>query len=318
LFCGSSLPIKTGGLVLAGHRLARAVRAFRPDLIHLHTEIPEAAFAVTSVLSPAAAGTRIIRTVHNSVYWESWPRLGRWSDRRTTRAFVAGVSHDAVAAFQRLRAASGAEPPPAAPAVIFNGVSVSGSPRPFGQPPGKPLRVLFAGRLEPQKGADLLPEILSATPLGAERTGELCIFGDGSQVPVLRRLAAHPPRGWTVHVRPPTPDLVQRMAEFDLVIMPSRFEGLSLVAIEALLLAVPLVATDAPGLREQLPPAHPWRARAGDAADFARVLQCAITETARWPDAVTRGREFALSRFCPPGMLMAYAELYRQVLAANQ
>ena len=36
------------GLALAGLGLARAVRQFRPDLIHLHTEIPEASWAMTA------------------------------------------------------------------------------------------------------------------------------------------------------------------------------------------------------------------------------------------------------------------------------
>ncbi len=314
LFCGSKLPLKAGGLLFAGVSAGRAVRAFRPDLVHLHTEIPEASCAVATTLWPAMRRIALVRTIHNSVYWASWPRLGRWCDRRLAHAHVAGVSADALAAFAALRAASGVPAPPAPPTLIFNGVNVPDIARAPRATSAGPIRVLFAGRFEPQKGADLLPAILAQTRVPANRLVELSLFGQGAGEAELRALAARPPAGWMVHLHAPRAGLAREMPGFDLVIMPSRFEGLSLVALEAALLGVPLVATDAPGLREQLPPEHPWRARAGDAGDFARVLGRALAQHERWAEVATRAREFARANFDFARTAEAYAQLYAAAL----
>jgi glycosyltransferase involved in cell wall biosynthesis len=101
------------------------------------------------------------------------------------------------------------------------------------------------------------------------------------------------------------------MAEFDLVIMPSRFEGLGLVAIEATLCGLPVVATDAPGLREALPPDYPWRARPGDPTSFAVQLHHAIEDRATWASVTANAGEFARKKFDVATMLGAYARLYR-------
>lgn len=59
----------------------------------------------------------------------------------------------------------------------------------------------------------------------------------------------------SVQIGPPVPNLRGRLAEFDAVVMPSRFEGLPLLAVETICAHVPLLAADAPGLREAVPPA---------------------------------------------------------------
>ncbi|MSU23199.1 MAG: glycosyltransferase [Opitutus sp.] len=318
LFCGTRLPLKWGGLLPAGWRAASAVQAFRPDLIHLHTEIPEASYAAMVTLQPSLKRIPAVRTIHNTVFWSDWPRLGRWCDRRMAHASIAGVSQGAGEAFARLRLASGAAAPPAPPAIIFNGVDVGQPPQSLNRVPGDPIRLLFAGRFEFQKGTDLLPSVLAAARGPANRRLELTLHGSGAHEPLLRALAAHPPTGWTVHVRPPVPELSRRMTEFDFVLMPSRFEGQSLVAIEAMLLAVPLVVTAAPGLCEQLPPDYPWRARVDDAADFARVLQSALAATTQCRATAAQALAWARERFDPRIMQAGYRRLYAQALEATR
>lgn len=310
LFTGTRIPLKWGGLFPAAVAAARTVRAFRPDIIHLHTEIPEAAIAAMSALHSGPPQAALVRTVHNTQYWAYWPNVGAWCDRRLRRSYVAAVSRGAVEAFERLRARSQAGPPPAPPIVIFNAVTVPAIARPL--PPrniGR-LRLLFAGRFERQKGADLLPAIVAQVRAPPGVACELTLYGTGALGGTLRAFAAAPPPGWNVQVGEPVAGLAFRMPEFDVVLMPSRFEGLSLMALEAMLLGVPLIATDAPGLREQLPPDHPWRARAGDASDFARVLQKAIDARGTWPAAAAQAQAFARANFDPPQMFAAYRRLY--------
>ena len=318
LFTGTRVPMKIGGILLAGLGAAAAVRRFQPDLIHVHTEIPEAAYATMVTLHRNLAGIPLVRTIHNSVYWHHWPRLGRWCERRMPRPNIAAVSNDALRAFVQHRTASGSGKLAAPPVVIFNGVS---EPLRIGNRPQVSrdlLRVLFAGRLDEQKGADLLPEILRACQFPGNLPGELTIYGEGRLGARLSAFAINPPPGWTVRVNPPIENLPSRMHEFDLVIVPSRFEGLGLIAIEAMLAGVPVVGTDAPGLREALPQGHPWIAAAGNAAAFAQALQLAVAERSVWPEAAARARAFARQSFAPEKMRTAYARFYRQSLAAKK
>ena len=310
LYSGTSVPMKAGGMIPGGISLGQAIRRFRPTVIHYHSETPEACGAAMTVFSPAEARIGSVRTIHNSVFWRYWPRIGRWCDKRLSRAHIACVSEAARDEFLRYRAESGASRPPSEPAIIYNGVNLEPLV-PRAQPlHEKVRRVLFAGRFEFQKGADILGLALPQVRLPAGIHAELCFVGHGTQEPYLRSLAAQPPAGWTIQLRPPTAGLTSVFPEFDVVVVPSRFEGLGLVAIEAILNGCPVVLTDAPGLRETTPLNYPWRARAGDAADLARQLSAALSETEKWRPALLSAQALAREKFSPAGMLCNYRALY--------
>ena len=99
LYCGPRWPLRLGGMVPAGLRAGQVVRQFRPGLLHLHTEIPESTYAALAALRPGVAPGGVVRTIHNSAYWDFWPQLGRWCERRLGPSRVAAVSTAALAAF---------------------------------------------------------------------------------------------------------------------------------------------------------------------------------------------------------------------------
>ena len=177
--------------------------------------------------------------------------------------------------------------------------------------------MVYGGRFEAEKGTDLLPEILARTQLPSELRAHLTIHGSGRHELALRWLARNAPTGWTVEVRPPVANFSEELGNFDIALVPSRHEGLALVAIEALLSGIQVVATDASGLREALPASHPWWARAGDPASFAAALQYACANRERWPAIAGRGRAFALERFSPEKMAAEYRSLYEELLETS-
>lgn len=313
VFCGPNLSLKYGGMLFAGLRATQVLRQFNPAAVHLHTEIPESAYAASATLRSLRPPPAAVRTIHNSVYWQFWPRLGAWCERRLRFSHVACVSQDAHSAFtgHRQRSRAGALPAPSI--VIYNGVASPTCPADRQPAPNTPIRVLFAGRFESEKGADLLPNVIARARPPAQGA-ELFLHGHGVHRPALESLAAHPPHGWIIHVQPPVANLRAHMPDFDLVLIPSRHEGLPLVAVEAMLAGVPVIGTDAPGLREALPPDHRWRARAGDADDFALQLQRAMNKPDAWRAAAAHARAFASSRFNYETMLAAYAALYRRAI----
>lgn len=313
VFGGSGPPIKLGGMITAGAQLAGVIRRFRPQLCHLHTEIPESAYAVFAALTSDRIHPRLVRTIHSSVYWRFWPTVGRWCERQMPEALVACVSEDALAEYEPFRAASGAGPLPRQPEVVYNGIRQPPEERERRPSHRGPVRLLYAGRFEYEKGVDLLGPVLAAVP-PPDSGGELVLYGSGRYGAELARLSRRPPRGWTVRVEPPTDRLLERMREFDLLLVPSRYEGLSLVALEAQAHGLPVVTTDAPGLRRALPPDHPWRARPDDAADFAASLQAALHARERWASVAQRCRAHVASHFSIERMVAAYQALYARAL----
>ena len=107
----------------------------------------------------------------------------------------------------------------------------------LGLPPGAKL-VLFVGRLEEIKGADLLPYVsdrLDAT---------LAIAGDGPLRGSLEESAALDPRR-LIRVLGPLADPAPWYLAADAVLMPSRLEGVPLVFLEAAAHRCPVVASAA-------------------------------------------------------------------------
>ena len=125
--------------------------------------------------------------------------------------------------------------------------------RPPGPPPGPlpdgPVELLCVGRLVTQKGFDLALDALAI--LVRERKDiHLSIAGEG---PCFNDLAAQIERlGLSEHAtllgRVEHDRIGELMAASTIVVMPSRWEGLPLVVLEAAHMERPVVGTDAPGL----------------------------------------------------------------------
>ncbi len=316
---GTRTRLKQGGLLIAAWNLSRMVRSLRPDVLHVHTEIPEAAFALACRFDPSLASIPLVRTIHNSTLWPRWRTLAHVTERSLTSAYVAAVSDAALDGLDRLRA-SMALPRVARDRVrrIYNGRSAPSRERRGSAGRGDRLRVLFAGRFELEKGADLLPSVFrSLSPSDAARI-DLTVAGSGHLQPQLRTGLAELSNLGSVTLSEPVPGLAERLADFDLVVMPSRFEGLPLIAIEAALAGVTVVASRAPGLDEALPPEHPWLADVGDAGAFAQALTRALREPDRWPTVNATAEAFARERFDLGAMQRAYVDLYDEVLGPRR
>ncbi len=229
-------------------RLLEVVRSLRPDLVHLHSA--KAGLAgrlalhgrVPTVYQPHGwsflAVQGAMRTA--SVQWE---RLAvRWASR------IACVSkaeyRDGLA--QGLRLAGRAR-------VVSNGVDTDR----FQPGDRKAARVALGladeplavcvGRLSEQKGQDLLIDAWAAVRVRVP-DARLALVGDGPWQARLEQRAE--PRvlfsGNAVDPRP-------WFAAADVVVVPSRWEGMALVVLEAGASARTVVVTEVAGAREQVP-----------------------------------------------------------------
>ncbi|NKJ00240.1 glycosyltransferase family 4 protein [Novosphingobium sp. SG707] len=312
VFWGTRRGFKSGGVLQAAFRLVRAVERFRPDVLHVHTEIPELTLAVACVMSRAVARTPLLRTVHNSVLWIDWGRLGAWVTRWLAHGRAVAVSQAAADADQAI--AAGVDRPRAE--VIYNAVSISiATSAPVDR---RPLRVLFAARLVHQKGADLLPAILArAQRQAGRRDVEMVIAGEGVFRDDLADAFAKQDGAWQIGLVPPIERLAEKLSNYDVMLAPSRFEGLGLLYLEALLAGVPVLAFRAPGLNEVLPPDYALAADVGDVEAMAAMLAAVVDDIAHYRQMAAACRPALLERFSTRTMTLAYLDHYR-VLAGKE
>jgi glycosyltransferase involved in cell wall biosynthesis len=108
-------------------------------------------------------------------------------------------------------------------------------------------RLGSVGRLDNQKGYDiLLSAFRQAFPQGSEPV-ELTIIGEGPNRTALENIAAGDPR---IQLPGYSANVAKELASFDAFISSSRFEGLALVVLEAIGAKLPMLLTDVAGNRE--------------------------------------------------------------------
>lgn len=250
-------------------RLREILDRVRPDVLHLHSSKAGLAGRLAArgrrptLFQPhgwswlaAPAGT-----VGATLAWERW--AARW-----TALFVCvgrGEAEQAAEAGLRGRYV-----------VVRNGVDLNRF-RPtrevdrlaararLGIAPGAPVAACV-GRVTPQKGQDVL---LAAWPSVAAQLPEarLVIVGGGESRQVLRGRAPS-----SVTFEDPVRDVRPWYAAADVVVLPSRWEGLSLTLLEALATGRCVVASDIPGITEMTPDGAGALVPPGDAPALAREI----------------------------------------------
>lgn len=262
------------GLVLAGFQLVRIIGNWKPDLVHSHTDIPDFVISIARRLRRF----RIARTIHSTKLWPTRPLIGRFCERTLREDLVVSISHDAAQAYRDLRHQYGL-PESADHLEIFNGIQapdLEASPvredfsSLLGADTSKRL-FCFVGRISNEKGLDTLIEAIELLPKDSVGRFELHVFGDGIDRPALEARAVS--GGLPVRFHGEVPNVSRLLPAFDAALLPSRFEGLSLVALEAMIAGTPVIATSAPGLRDALPANWPFTAEPDNATDFASKMQ---------------------------------------------
>jgi glycosyltransferase involved in cell wall biosynthesis len=311
VFQGSRRQSAKRAFIEAPFLLPRAAATFRPDVVHLHTEIPEFAWAFASLASRRLRRLPVVRTIHNSLLWGGWGRFGAFAEGRLDGAPAAAVSQAAAEGFAAWRRS--VDRPEQPVRVIYNGVACVAPDRPPARTAKGPIRLCFAGRFEAQKGVDILLDALEVLePSGL--AFEVAIYGTGRSEEEIRARARRLRRA--IEIGPPIPDLRDRLASFDAIVMPSRFEGLPLLAIETICAQVPLLAADAPGLREALPPAYPGCYPPEDGPALAAKIAAFVGDPGPWHRAAPAAADWARARFSPDLMVEGYLDLYRDALGS--
>ena len=303
-----SARLSLGSLLGAGFwRVLREQRRVAPRLLHAHWWFPA---GVVAAATSRLSGVPFVTTMHGSDVRLARSTAGAakglgWVMRAahattTVSRWLADEAHAMTPDLPAPRVS----PMPAATELFTPGGTRAAD------------RLLFVGRLNAQKGIDLLLRALAAMRARAQ----LDVVGDGPDAESMRALASSlgiADRITWHGALPQTalPDLYRRASA---LMVPSRDEGLGLVAVEAQLCETPVIAFDSGGLRDIVE-----HGVTGILVNVfsSEALAGAADELLASPDRAASlgaaGRHSALAVFSPDAVARSYDAIYRTAIGAN-
>ena len=327
-------------------RMLYIMLRWRPDVIHTHTETPDLALYVFSRLFPfMLRRVKIVRTIHNTRLWTGLPRTAQWVETffKSLGANIAisdsvrdsyaerfgevpPIINNGVAEVEQKDYFNTSTPQGVHLSQVhqqhlntstFNtqhSTNLNTSTPPLGfcrLPEQEHLNILFAGRLEPQKGISVLCEVLKM--LAGDARYHFTIAGDGSQRTLVEQtLADIASSGKPLNAQlvPPIFGLAGYMQSFDYLFMPSEFEGLSMLSMEASLNRLPVIANACPGLADTLPADWALLAHNNSLNDYRHIFN-ELLPTADHDALTQQAYAFAKDRFSVRTMQERYEARYK-------
>ncbi len=272
---GQAVPIPANGSVApvsfgpgAGATTRRALRNFRPDVLHLHEPlVPSVSLMALFNSDVPAVGTFHAAAQRSLGYGASKPLLDRAVRRLAVRTAVSDAARDLVARYF-----------PGDYVLTPNGVDVArfAAAAPLDWGPGH--KVLFVGRIERRKGLEVLIEAMAQL---ADLDVSLVVAGDGPEAVYGRALA----RRLRVPVQWAGPlsddDLPRAFHTADVYCAPNLGgESFGVVLLEAMAAGAPVVCSRLAAFRAVAGDAATLVAP-GDARALAEALRVALTDASR-------------------------------------
>lgn len=195
----------------------------------------------------------------------------------------------------------------------------------FGLDPRTPLLV-SVGRLEENKGFHVLMRALSdlrqqeAADQPALSAWRWVLIGDGPFRPTLERLAAEEGLASRMIMRGKTTDeeLHGWYEAATLFVHPTLYEGSSLVTLEAMAHAKPVIATRAGGLPDKVMPGlNGWLLDPGRADQLTNALREALTARAMLPQMGLASRALVEREFAWPVIAGRMLDLYERLIEGD-
>jgi glycosyltransferase involved in cell wall biosynthesis len=206
--------------------------------------------------------------------------------------------------------------PPARIRTIPNGVelerfSVQSWPQ---LEPSDALRLLFVGRLNRQKGVDVLLGALAMLP--RPEAFRLRVVGVGPELERLRLQAGEAGLGSIVQFCGRQQDVIAHYAWSELVVLPSRFEGMPNVVLEAMSCARPVLGTRIAGTMDLIAEAQSgWLVPSDNPRALAQRLEQIANERSALRSIGLAGRAIAESKYSMTCITSMYLREYEAMLA---
>jgi glycosyltransferase involved in cell wall biosynthesis len=302
----------------AAWRLARFLRAKRIDILHSHM------FRSSHLASPVGWFCRVRLIVETAHGREDWRR--GWLKSRFVVDRIVGRFVDVYIAVSSGCGAYLAERkglPPAKIKVIPNGCDIGrfsevttppvALKRALGFQDVDPVLVVV-GRLEPQKGHAVLLQALVGVRAEFPNVRLVCV-GDGDLRAALEKQAGALGLAESVRFVGYQHDAENWFALADVVVLPSFYEGMPLVAIEALAAGRAMVATAVDGTSEVV--IHEktgLTVTAGDPSALAGAICQLLRDPAKRRALGHAGKQWVRDHFSEEGQIQKTQQLYLSLL----
>ncbi|PCD01727.1 hypothetical protein COC42_16580 [Sphingomonas spermidinifaciens] len=296
-------PSRASGLYFLRNAIEGIVSDFRPDIVHAHST----GAGIVTRLIPARGAYKRIYCAHGWSFDIPGSRMRRSLISFAERMLAYRADRIvAISCFEHDRGVAIGIPPEKI-VTIPNGVADRPPVERPAEWPTDRLKILFVGRFDRQKGLDILLDAVE--PLG-ERVSVRAVGA-----PVVDKDWVHYPRlpfvkylGW-LH----RDEVAAQMAAADILVVPSRWEGFGLVAVEALRASLPVVAASVGGLTEILDHGqYGFLFPAGDSLTLRRLLDELAPERLAAMRRDIRARYLEL--YTADRMIDEIHELYEAVL----
>jgi glycosyltransferase involved in cell wall biosynthesis len=300
--------------------LARILERERPHVLHTHSSKAGALGRLAALLAGHAA---VVHTPHTFAFLfdAMFPARKRRLYFEIERA-LSGCTRRIVAVGESeadtIRRSGVCDPDRVR--VVRNGIDLAAhaTALPIGRaelgvPADAPL-LLVAGLFNEAKGQDLALRAL-ASPAG--RGAHLLLAGHGASEPALRALARALGIESRVRFLGWRTDLPRLVRTCDWLVLPSRWEALPYVVLEALVAGTPVVATPVDGAREILSESGAGElARSCEAPALAEALGRALARTPAEREWMgERGRAHVVARHSRDSMVDGTLAVYEEAMA---
>ena len=297
---GSKKDLAALGLRIIGH-----LRRTRPEILHIHSTFAGAAVRGLDPLIPR--GCHTIYCPHGWAFSREGSGRGQKVVAQVERLLSRVTDRIVCISEYECRAALEIGIAPEKLVVIDNGISprpeaVARSPRADGK-----LLIAFAGRFDRQKGYDTFIEVMRR--LGDKAHAQAI----GSAIVSSDALPDTPPNvellGWQ-----PREKVFDLFSRADLLLVPSRWEGFGLVAVEAMQAGLPVFASRVGGLQDVVADGQTGRLFTPDAVDeIVTLIETTTPEQLR--DYGRQGLERYREHYTADRMAQGMEALYREVIA---
>jgi glycosyltransferase involved in cell wall biosynthesis len=233
--CRSIAPMSDLRALIA---LARLVRALQPDIVHLHSTKAGAIGRIASLGNPHARwyfsphGLSFLQTSTPGRLHSVYLALERLL--ALTPATIVACSPSEAALIERHLHRT--------PMLVPNGIPID-SVRCQIASGGKTLTVGTAGRITKARHPELFARV--ARRLAGSKLRFVWLGGGAARDEQMLMEAGIKVTGWLTHAK-----LLDGMAQLDIYLQPSRWEGLPVAVMEAMASGLPVVATDIVGNRD--------------------------------------------------------------------
>jgi glycosyltransferase involved in cell wall biosynthesis len=138
--------------------------------------------------------------------------------------------------------------------MIYNGVELNGLIHLNDDEVLRNPRILYIGRVTKEKGFELLLErlIMFSKKYSGDLSLELNVVGDGEEIEKYKQTILNSKTDFKVDFKGFLSNPWENVNDYDLIIIPSYFEGFCLVAAEGAAVGIPIIGNDILALREVL------------------------------------------------------------------